>query len=46
MKADLAAALVGFKKDVVLGEIMQRLGDGEVPRPVADSCSHAFPYSW
>ena len=31
MKADLAAALVGFKKDVVLGEIMQRLGDGEAP---------------
>jgi methanogenic corrinoid protein MtbC1 len=31
MKADLAAALVGFKKDVVLGEIMQRLGDSEAP---------------
>ena len=31
MKEDLARALVGFKKDVVLGEIMQRLGDGEAP---------------
>jgi methanogenic corrinoid protein MtbC1 len=31
MKEDLARALVGFKKDVVLGEIMHRLGDGEAP---------------
>jgi len=31
MKEDIARALVDFKKDVVLGEIMKRLGDGEAP---------------
>ena len=31
MKEDLARALVEFKKDVVLGEIMKRLGNGEAP---------------
>ncbi len=31
MKEDLARALVEFKKDIVLGEIMKRLGDGEAP---------------
>ncbi len=29
MKEDLPRALVEFKKDIVLGEIMKRLGDGE-----------------
>ena len=29
MKEDLARALVEFKKDIVMGEIMKRLGDGE-----------------
>jgi 5-methyltetrahydrofolate--homocysteine methyltransferase len=31
MKEDIARALVDFKKEVVLGEIMKRLGDGEAP---------------
>ena len=31
MKEDLARALVEFKKDIVLGEIMKRLGGGEAP---------------
>jgi len=31
MKEDLAQALVAFKKDVVLGEVVRRLDDGEVP---------------
>ena len=31
MKADLAQALVDFKKDVVLAGIMQRLKEGEKP---------------
>ncbi len=31
MKEDLARALVEFKKDLVLGEIMKRLSDGEAP---------------
>lgn len=31
MKEDLARALVEFKKDAVMGEIMKRLGNGEEP---------------
>ena len=43
MKEDLARALVGFKKDVVLGEIMRDFGQDAVDKLIRD---HGLEQKW